>query len=89
MSYREKDIVFVSVPMGDFSNKKIIVGKKSRAASDLKDVILDEERVNLVGLPIEKIYPSLESMFMEKGIYGSIENFSEQMIPTESKDSEF
>jgi hypothetical protein len=91
MTYKEKDIVFVSVPMSDFSNKKIIVGKKSRYASELKNILLDRERVNLVGLPIHQIYPSLSDITQEQGIYGSIaENgFMKVFSPTESKDSEF
>ena len=91
MTYKEKDIVFVSVPMSDFSNKKIIVGKKSRYASELKNILLDRERVNLVGLPIHEIYPSLSDITQEQGIYGSIaENgFMKVFSATESKDSEF
>lgn len=91
MTYKEKDIVFVSVPMSDFSNKKIIVGKKSRYATELKNIILDREKVNLVGLPMHQIYPSLENTIQEQGIYGSIteKGFIKLFSPTETKDAEF
>lgn len=86
MAYRSGDIIYVSVPLGDFSSKKIIIGKKSQAASDLKDVVLDSERVNLVGLPIETIYPSLGDFADEIGIYGSTleEGFSILAMPEET-----
>lgn len=69
MKYKEGDEVYVQVPQNDMSLKKLIVGKKSLKASDLVDVVLDTERVDKVGIPIEAIYQiDLSQQF---GIIGS------------------
>ena len=70
MKYKVNDEVYVQVPQNDMTLKKLIVGKKSTKASDLIDVILDTERVDKLGLPLESIY-NLSIFSKENGIIGS------------------
>lgn len=70
MKYKAGDQVYVQVPQNDMTLKKLILGKKSTNASDLVDVILDTERVDKIGLPLEIIY-NLTNFSLEHGIVGS------------------
>lgn len=70
MKYKVNDEVYVQVPQNDMALKKLIVGKKSTKASDLIDVVLDTERVDKLGLPLESIY-NLPIFSKENGIIGS------------------
>ena len=67
-NYKVGKSVYVSIPNNDISQKKIILGLKSTKAQDLIEIILNYERVNKVGLPLEEIYKDIVT---EKGIYGS------------------
>lgn len=68
-NYKVGKVVYVQVPNNDISQKKIILGLKSTKVEDLVEIILDYERVNKVGIPLEDIYKDI--IIDEKGIYGS------------------
>jgi hypothetical protein len=70
MKYKPGDEVYVQVPQNNMSLKKLITGKKSIKSSDLVEVILDSERVDKIGLPLESIY-NLSNFSAENGTVGS------------------
>lgn len=49
VKYKNSDNVYISVPQGDFSNKKIIVGKKDDTGEEFLDIESIIEKVQTIG----------------------------------------
>lgn len=73
-NFKVGKLVQVLVPQNDMSQRKTILGAKDSKATSTTDIILDNERVNLVGIPFNEIYSDKQTNYLiqtEGNIYGS------------------
>ena len=73
-NFKVGKLVQVLVPQNDMSQRKTILGAKDSKTTSTTDIILDNERVNLVGIPFNEIYSDKQANYLiqtEGNIYGS------------------
>ena len=81
--YRVGQNVYIQIPKSNYSDKKLIIGKKSTSSDELINDLRDIEKIDLLGVPILNIYDTDGYFAQDKkyGIYGAPEYYAYESEP--------
>lgn len=72
ITYKIDETVYVSVPNGNLTNKKIILARKDKSSSSFISVVDPSQKVDEVGIPFDQIYSYQVSEIGIPGYYSEL-----------------